>query len=193
MKDNDIKKNNKEVDQNESCLGEKIMENSNQDKSNEMDFVNEIKKKDEEIAKLNDRLLRLAAEMQNEKRRFEKEISDSQLYAITKFAKEVSGILDVVEIAISHVKEDDLKSNNTIKGMFEGFSSLKSQIIDIFNRFNVKQIKPQIGDNFDHNEHQAISKLDIKDKKANLIAEVIANGYKMDRILLKPAMVIITA
>ena len=142
----------------------------------------------EENKNLNDRILRVMADMENLRRRKDREIIDKEKYAITKFAKEVLSIGDNIQRAIEAVPEDAIESDAHLKSLLEGVQMTERELTNIFERQGIKKIDPS-GQPFDPNLHQAMFEVPSPDVAAGTVVQVVQAGYVIGERTLRPALV----
>ena len=179
-KEENIKKNQKSDE--ESSLEEA----KSSDKNNE-----EVKEKsvEEKLKDTEEKLLRSLAEIENQRRRFEKEIKDAFEFGSYNFAKESLAILDNLQRAKEAIKNDEtLKINKDLDKFLENITIIEKDLISIFEKNNIKKIESQ-NKKFDPNFHQAMS--EVEDDKADpgTILQEIQAGYLLGERLLRPALV----
>ena len=136
-----------------------------------------------------EKLLRSLAEIENQRRRFEKEIKDAFEFGSYNFAKESLAILDNLQRAKEAIKNDEkLKSNKDLDRFIENINIIEKDLISIFEKNNIKKIDSQ-NKKFDPNFHQAMS--EVEDDKADpgTILQEIQAGYLLGERLLRPALV----
>ena len=163
--------------------------NKNQESKND----NEPKKKqitvEERLKDTEDKLLRSLAEIENQRRRFEKEIKDAFEYGSFNFAKESLAILDNLDRAKNAIKNDDiLKSNNDLDKFLENISIIEKDLISIFEKNRITKIESK-GKKFDPNLHQAMAEIEDEKSEIGTIIQEIQPGYKLGERLLRPALV----
>ena len=144
---------------------------------------------DQKLKDTEDKLLRSLAEIENQRRRFEKEIKDAFEFGSFNFARESLAILDNLQRAKSAIKNDEiLKSNKDLDKFIENISIVEKDLISIFEKNNIKKIDSQ-NKKFDPNFHQAMS--EVEDNKADpgTILQEIQAGYLLGERLLRPALV----
>lgn len=147
----------------------------------------EVARLEGEIKGLNDKVLRAMAEMENTRRRAEREVQDSRAYSITGFAREMLTVQDNLRRALAHLPED-MKENPAHKAFVEGVEVTERELLNIFDRHGIKLVSPK-GEEFDHNLHQAMFEVETADHAPGTIMEVIQEGYVIRDRLLRPAMV----
>ena len=191
MEKEDLKKkeenNNNEAEENildtkedESINNEKNLD----DKEKEKDISPE-----EEIENLKDKLARTFAEMENQRRRFEKEKDDAFEYGGFSFARESLNLLDNLERSKSSLENDDkLKNTETLKKVIEHLDIVSKDILSIFKKNNIEQIK-SINEKLDPNLHQAMMEIEDDTKEPGTIIQEIQKGYMMKDRLLRPSLV----
>ena len=117
-------------------------------------------KLDEEIADLKDKLLRGVAEMENLRRRTQKDVADARAYSIAGFARDILGVADNLRRAIEHVDEKD-KEQSGLKSLVEGVEMTERELLSVLERNGVRKISPA-NEKFDPNFHQAMLRYPIR-------------------------------
>ena len=140
-----------------------------------------------DIEELKDQRLRSVAELENYRKRSEKDQSDALKYSITNFAKEVISIRDNIERANASIL-DEIKSDEKIKPVIEGLELIHQSIISVLDRFEIKKIE-SIDQKFDHNFHQAMVEIERDDCEPGTVVQELIPGYMLHDRLLRPAMV----
>ena len=136
-----------------------------------------------------DKLLRSLAEIENQRKRFEKEIKDAFEYGSFNFAKESLAILDNLQRAKEAIKNDKiLKENKDLDKFLENISIVEKDLISIFEKNNIKKIN-SLGKAFDPNLHQAMTEIEDKDSEPGSVVQEIQPGYMLGERLLRPALV----
>jgi molecular chaperone GrpE len=146
-----------------------------------------IEKLKVDIEELKDQRLRSVAELENYRKRSEKDQSDALKYGITNFAKEVISIRDNIERANASIL-DEIKSDEKIKPVIEGLELIHQSIISVLDRFEIKKIE-SIDQKFDHNFHQAMVEIERDDCEPGTVVQELIPGYMLHDRLLRPAMV----
>ena len=146
-----------------------------------------IEKLNEEITSLKDQRLRAIAELENFRKRAEKDQSDALKYGISSFAKEIIDIRDNIERAQSSIS-DEAKSNESIKSVIEGIDLIVQSVISTFEKIGIKKIE-SLNEKFDHNLHQAMMEIENDDLEPGTIVQELIPGYTLHDRLLRPAMV----
>ena len=142
----------------------------------------------EENNKLRDQVLRLMAEMENLRRRTEREKSDTANYAVSNFARDVLSINDNLERAMSAVPADALESDPALKGLHEGVLVTRRELLNTLERYAITPMEPK-GKRFDPNLHQAMFEMDDPEVPAGTVLEVMQPGFMIGERVLRPAMV----
>jgi len=143
----------------------------------------------EEIADLTDKLLRNAAEAENLRKRYEKQLDEAKIYAIGNFAKDMISVMDNLSRALEYKPED---MSNEVKNILMGVEMTKQEMTNIFTKYKMSAISPSIGDKFDYNLHSAVAQVATSDHPEGTILHVMQNGYMIDGRLLRPAMVTVS-
>ena len=144
---------------------------------------------DEKIAELEDKLARTFAEMENQRRRFEKEKEDAFEYGGFSFAKEALNLVDNLDRS-KHVLESDdsLKETEALKKALEHLDIIKKDLISIFEKNNIKPIDC-LNKKLDPNFHQAMMEIEDDTKEAGTIVQEIQKGFTIKDRLLRPSLV----
>ena len=146
-----------------------------------------IAKLNEEITNLKDQRLRAIAELENFRKRAEKDQSDALKYGVSNFAKEIINISDNIERAQSSIPEE-AKNNETIKPVIEGIDLIAQSVVTTFEKIGIKKIE-SLNEKFDHNLHQAMMEIEKDDLEPGTIVQELIPGYTLHERLLRPAMV----
>ena len=155
---------------------------NNKEESKEKSF-------EEKIFELEDKLTRTFAEMENQRRRFEKEKEEAFEYGGFAFAKEALNLIDNLERSKQILKNDEsLKNSNALKKTLEHFDIIYKDLISIFSKNNIKQIE-SLNKKLDPNYHQAMIEIDDNSKEAGTIIQEIQKGFTIKDRLLRPSLV----
>ena len=146
-----------------------------------------ILKLNEEISDLKDQRLRAIAELENFRKRAEKDQSDALKYGVTNFAKEIINIKDNIERAQSSIS-DEVKTNEAVKSVVEGLDLIAQATVSTFEKIGIKKVE-SINQKFDHNLHQAMMEIEKDEIEPGTIVQEILPGYTLHDRLLRPAMV----
>ncbi len=179
----------------------KVEEKNNQDKKTSLDEKKANDDKDVEAEnlkivkknkELEEKILRSLAEMENQRRRFEKERDEAFEFGGFAFAKESLALIDNLERAKSSFQNDEkFKQNKDFPKIIEAFDVIEKDLIKIFKRNGIEQINC-LNKKFDPNFHQAMLEIDDDSKEAGTIIQEIQKGYAMKERLLRPSLVGIT-
>ena len=185
---------NKKVDENQNEESDNIeeLENENTNESpneNDAPISDEdiILKLNEEISDLKDQRLRAIAELENYRKRAEKDQSDALKYGVTNFAKEIINIRDNIERAQSSIS-DEVKTNEAVKSVVEGLDLIAQATVSTFEKIGIKKVE-SINQKFDHNLHQAMLEIEKDELEPGIIVQELLPGYTLHDRLLRPAMV----
>jgi len=144
---------------------------------------------EEKLKDSEEKLLRSLAEIENQRRRFEKDIKDAFEFGSFNFAKENLAILDNLQRAKEAIRNDEkLKENKDLERFLENISILEKDLITIFKKNNIKKIDSS-GKKFDPNFHQAMSEIEDDKVDSGTILQEIQAGYMLGERLLRPALV----
>ena len=144
---------------------------------------------EEKIKELEDKLTRTFAEMENQRRRFEKEKDDAFDYGGFSFAKEALNLVDNLERSKQILESDEvLKDTEALKKTLEHFEIISKDMISIFSKNEITPVV-SIGKKLDPNQHQAMMEIDDDQKEPGTIVQEIQKGFMMKDRLLRPALV----
>ena len=144
---------------------------------------------EEKILELEDKLARAFAEMENQRRRFEKEREDAFNYGGFAFAKETLNLIDNLERSKQILENDEiLKNSNTLKKTLEHFDIINKDMVSILSKNGITPLD-SIGKKLDPNFHQAMMEIDDDQKEPGTIIQEIQKGFMMKDRLLRPSLV----
>jgi molecular chaperone GrpE len=142
-----------------------------------------------EVAALQDRHLRALAEMENLRRRTEREVSDARLYAITQFARDVVTVADNMQRALAALDaEIREKVDAGVKALLDGVELTERELMKVLEKHGVTKIEPQ-GQKFDPHRHQAMFEVPDPSVPTGTVVQVVQPGYLIGERVLRPALV----
>ena len=141
-----------------------------------------------ENADMRDRLLRTMADMENLRKRTEREKSDTARYAISSFARDVLTVGDNLRRTVEHVPADAAAQDPALKSFLEGVELTERELLNVLERHGVTRIDP-LGARFDPNFHQAMYEVEKKDVPEGTVVDVMQGGYTIGERCLRPALV----
>ena len=143
----------------------------------------------QENEELKDRALRLAAEMENLRRRTARDMVDARAYAVTNFARDMLTVSDNLRRALEAVPEEAKASGDAgFKALIEGVDITERGLLSSLERHGVKKLEPQ-GEKFDPNFHQAMFEVPNPEVPTGTVVQVVQAGYSIGERVLRPAMV----
>ncbi len=144
---------------------------------------------EEKLKETEDKLLRSLAEIENQRRRFEKEIKDAFEFGSFNFAKESLAILDNLGRAKNAIKNDQaLKTNKDLDKFLDNIAIIEKDLISIFEKNRITKIDAK-GKKFNPNLHQAMAEIEDDKSEVGTIVQEIQSGYMLGERLLRPALV----
>jgi molecular chaperone GrpE len=146
--------------------------------------IDELQQK---LSTLGEQLLREQAEMQNVRRRAQRDIESAHKYALEKFASELLSVVDNLERAIEAIDAKD----EAQKAVAEGLELTLKTFIEVLGKYNVEAVDPE-GQPFDADLHQAVSTVPNNDVEPNTVINVFQKGYTLNGRLVRPAMVVVS-
>jgi molecular chaperone GrpE len=143
----------------------------------------------EAAAEFKDKLLRTLAEMENLRKRTEREVAEARQYAIANFSRDVLAVADNMHRALEAIDEELRQSADTkMKSLVEGVELTERELMKVLERNGVKKFSP-LGEKFDPNLHQAMYEVPDGDAAPGTVAQVIQAGYMLGERVLRPALV----
>ena len=187
VKDQSINSENQNEEIKETEVEEKIQEVQGI-AAERKEEVNEFTP-EEKIKELEDKLTRTFAEMENQRRRFEKEKDDAFDYGGFSFAKEALNLIDNLERSKQILESDEvLKDTEALKKTLEHFEIISKDMVSIFSKNGITPVV-SIGKKLDPNQHQTMMEIDDDQKEPGTIVQEIQKGFMMKDRLLRPALV----
>jgi molecular chaperone GrpE len=145
----------------------------------------------QEVVTLKDKLLRSLAEMENLRKRTEREVADSRAYAITGFARDILTVADNMHRALNALDvELRERADASVKALLDGVELTERELLNVLDKHGVKKLDP-VGQKFDPNRHQAMYEVPDSSAPAGTVVQVIQAGYTIGDRVLRPAMVAI--
>ncbi len=143
-----------------------------------------------EAADLKDKLLRTLAEMENLRRRTEREIAESRIYGVASFARDILAVADNMDRALQMLRAE-LKENADagVKALLDGVELTERELIKVLEKHGVRKFEPQPREKFDPNLHQAMYEVPDPALPAGTVAQVVQSGYMIGERMLRPALV----
>lgn len=142
----------------------------------------------EDAAQLKDQLLRALAEVENVRRRSQKELADAKRYAIAGFARDVLSVADNLSRALESIPADARTQDELLQSLADGVEMTAREFAGVLERHGIREVNP-LGEKFDYNFHQAMFETDSTDQPDGTVVEVAQVGYVIGDRLLRPAMV----
>ena len=191
----DENQNNTQTDEKQNLEKETEIPDESSEGENKQETLQETKEKiieptpEEKIAELEDKLARTFAEMENQRRRFEKEKEDAFEYGGFSFAKEALNLVDNLDRSRHVLESDDsLKETEALKKSLEHLDIIKKDLISIFEKNNIKPIDC-LSKKLDPNFHQAMMEIEDGTKEPGTIVQEIQKGFTIKDRLLRPSLV----
>ncbi|MCX7312294.1 MAG: nucleotide exchange factor GrpE [Hyphomicrobiales bacterium] len=144
---------------------------------------------DRELADMKDRLLRTLADMENMRKRTEREVADARVYGISSFARDILGVADNMHRAMQAL-DDELraKADDATKSLLEGVELTERELMNVLEKNGVTRIEP-LGQKFDPNRHQAMFEVPDTSVPSGSVVQVMQAGYTIGERVLRPALV----
>ncbi|WP_395689452.1 nucleotide exchange factor GrpE, partial [Aestuariivirga sp.] len=143
----------------------------------------------EEAAQLKDRLLRTAADMDNLRKRAEREKAEAILYAATNFARDLLSVADNMQRALASMPPDAReKADEGTRNLLAGVEMTERELLSVFQRYNIRKVET-VGSKFDPNVHQALFEMPTSDHPPGTVVQEMQSGFAIGERCLRPAMV----
>ena len=156
------------------------------EQSDAQSATSEVEQLTTDLANAKDQVLRTHAEMQNLRRRMERDVENAHKYALEKFVGELLPVVDNLERSIQAMADVD----GDFKAVSDGIELTLKSFQDVLARFKVEAVDPG-GEAFNPDLHQAMSMLEVPDAKPNTVIDVFQKGYTLNGRLIRPAMVVV--
>ena len=154
----------------------------------ESDLATELEKLIAENAAMKDQLLRALAEVENTRRRSQRDREDFARYAASPLAKEILPVADNLARALAAVPAEALANDEALKNLVDGIAATERQLQAALERHNITRIDP-LGEKFDSHWHQAMFEVPDSGKPGGTVVQVLQPGYRLHDRLLRPALV----
>lgn len=143
----------------------------------------------EEVAAAKDRLLRFAAESENQKKRLEREKAEATLYAASNFARDLLSVADSLSRALAAVPADERAIiDDVMKKFLDGIELTERELLSVFQRHNIRKLET-VGAKFDPNFHQAMFEMPTTERPPGTVMQEVQSGYAVGERCLRPALV----
>lgn len=142
-----------------------------------------------EVAELKDRLLRTLADMENLRRRTEREVIEARAYGIAAFARDMLGVADNMRRALDAIGAEQREAADAnLKGLIDGIELTERELHKVLEKHGIAKLDPQ-GEKFDPNFHQAMFELPDPSVPSGTVVQVVQSGYRIGERVLRPALV----
>ena len=183
-----MNKSENKVEEEKSISNESPAE-KNDNNNEEKDILSKNESPEEKLKEVQDKLLRSIAEMENQRRRFEKEKKEAYEFGGFNFAAESLTLIDNIDRAIISFKNDEnLKDKKDLNKIIDGIEIVKKDLISIFKKNGIEAIDC-LNKKFDPNFHQAMLEIEDNTKNPGTVVQEIQKGYMMKERLLRPSLV----
>ena len=153
-----------------------------------VDLAQEAAALAKENAELKDRVLRTLAEMENLRRRTEREVADSRVYAIQSFARDLVGVADNIQRALDAVRDSGVALEGPAKALVDGVELTERELLKVLEKNGVRKFDPK-GEKLDPNMHQAMFEVPDARVPSGSVVQVIQPGFAIGDRVLRPALV----
>lgn len=140
------------------------------------------------LAEANDKTLRALAEVENIRRRSERERQDTAKFAVAGFARDLLSVADNLRRALQAIPEDQRTQNEALQQIFTGVEATERELLRSFEKNGIKKIEP-LDERFDPNLHEVMFEAEISGKQPGTVIQILEPGYVIHERLLRPARV----
>jgi molecular chaperone GrpE len=187
QEDTSAKSEQPEATTEEKLQPEADIDPSESTEDQEQQAVNEVEELQQKLSILGEQLLREQAEMQNVRRRAQRDVESAHKFALEKFATELLSVVDNLERAIDAIDAED----ESQKAVAEGLELTLKTFIEVLAKYKVEAVEPE-GQPFDADLHQAVSTVPNAEVEPNTVINVFQKGYTLNGRLIRPAMVVVS-
>jgi len=187
QEDTSAKSEQPEANTEEKLQSEAEIDPSESTEDQEQQAVNEVEELQQKLSTLGEQLLREQAEMQNVRRRAQRDVESAHKFALEKFATELLSVVDNLERAIGAIDTED----DSQKAVAEGLELTLKTFVDVLIKRSVEPVDPE-GQPFDADLHQAVSMVPNAEVEPNTVINVFQKGYTLNGRLIRPAMVVVS-
>ena len=187
QEDTSAKSEQPEANTEEKLQSEAEIDSSESTEDQEGQTVNEVEELQKKLSTLGEQLLREQAEMQNVRRRAQRDVESAHKFALEKFATELLSVVDNLERAIGTIDTED----DSQKAVAEGLELTLKTFVDVLIKHSVEPVDPE-GQPFDADVHQAVSMVPNAEVEPNTVINVFQKGYTLNGRLIRPAMVVVS-
>ncbi len=180
---NDLENSDNSPNQNQESLENQALINNQ--KLSELE--EKLQNKEKELSELNDKLLRTLAELDNVRRRGKEELEKCAKYAITGFVSDLVLVAENFFLAGKNTPTQELESSATLKNYSQAVLMTEKELMKVLEKNQVRRINP-LGEQFDHNFHEAIAQIESEEEEGKVLA-VVQAGYAISDRLIRPALV----
>lgn len=173
---------NEQEDSQEDILDQADTSDSNTGESNQ-ELDQQLEDAQQQVSEYQDKMLRMQAEMDNLRKRTERDVSNAHKYAVEKFANELLQVKDSLELGLNAEDIDVAK-------LHEGTEMTLKILSNVFEKFSIEEVNP-LGEAFDANLHEAMTMQESAEHEPNTVLTVVQKGYTLHGRLIRPAMVIV--
>ncbi len=171
----------------EQTLDEQNLDANQAGEAGDTDLAARVKTLEEQLAAAQDQSLRVAADLQNVRRRADQDVEKAHKFALEKFASDLLPIMDSLERGVELSSADD----EALRPMREGMQLTLKMFEDTLKRYHLEAIDPH-GQPFNAEHHQAMAMQESADVEPNSVLKVFQKGYQLNGRLLRPAMVVVS-
>jgi molecular chaperone GrpE len=184
------------VEENEESIAPELMdveelvedEETDESADNEVESIEQqLEKTQETVKDYWDQIMRLKAEMENNRKRAIRDVENAHKFALKNFTEALLPVIDSMDMGQQAV----VAKNATLESIIEGSDMTTNMFVQVLEKHGLKRLNP-VGEKFDPEQHQAISMIEDKKVKSNHIISVMQKGFSLNERLVRPAMVIVS-
>lgn len=168
-------------------------EPQNSEQNQEPAEIDSSENQEESADELKDKLMRALADMENMRKRHEKDMAEQRQFGAAQLAQAFLGVADHMDMALESLEGSKKSTAALLKSVTAGIDASKRELLEVLKNFGIEEVMPQVGDGFSYQEHEAVQREPHGEIAEGGIVRVLRKGYRMHDRLLRAAMVVVSA
>ena len=168
-------------------------EPQNSEQNQEPAEIDSNESQEESADELKDKLMRALADMENMRKRHEKDMAEQRQFGAAQLAQAFLGVADHMDMALDSLEGSKKSTAALLKSVTTGIHASKRELLEVLKNFGIEEVVPQVGDGFSYQEHEAVQREPHGEIAEGGIVRVLRKGYRMHDRLLRAAMVVVSA
>lgn len=168
-------------------------EPQNSEQNQEPAEIDSSESQEDSADELKDKLMRALADMENMRKRHEKDMAEQRRFGAAQLAQAFLGVADHMDMALDSLEGSKKSTAALLKSVTTGIHASKRELLEVLKNFGIEEVLPQVGDGFSYQEHEAVQREPHGEIAEGGIVRVLRKGYRMHDRLLRAAMVVVSA